>query len=110
METRRRELRVMLRQDKVGHADVLGWLEEMERDGRGVSGLQAEVIAVLASHAKAVRKAGPVARRGSRAGNAPALVTKEDRAAMDEQGERLGASADAGCEDPLEMAARRLEF
>lgn len=62
---RRRELRVRLRSDRVGHAAVIDWLDAMERDGRGVAGLQARVIEVLSEYL-ASQTVGPPVIRPSR--------------------------------------------
>ena len=48
MKVRQRELRIRLRSDRVGHGPVMDWLDALERDGRGVAGLQVRVIEALA--------------------------------------------------------------
>jgi len=111
MTARKRELRLILRPDKVGHREVIEWLDELQRDGRGVSGLQAEVVKALASHVHAARKTAPSALRGARAAVAQTRpVTTKPPAQQRDTGESVGEPEGAHYSDPLEMAASRLEF
>lgn len=111
MTARRRELRLILRPDKVGHPEVIEWLDELERDGRGVSGLQAEVVKALANHVHAARKTTPSTLRGASSTVAQTRpVTKKPPAQQRGAGENVAEPEGERCSDPLEMAASRLEF
>jgi hypothetical protein len=90
MGVTRREFRVRLRSDRVGHQAVMDWLDEMERNGRGIAGLQEQIIAALAEHAK------------HRTDSPRADASAERRI---ETPRTAGPTA-----DPLLIAAQRLEF
>ena len=112
MRARKRELRVILRPERVGHAEVISWLESLARDGRGVSGLQEEVVAVLATHVKTLRtatavKAVPAAPSRKAVQQ---LVTRPGGKGRADAGTGQGAGVGQCGETALEMAAARLEF
>lgn len=109
MSLRRRELRVRLRSDRVGHAAVIEWLDTMERDGRGVAGLQARVIEVLSQYL------------GGEPAVPPAQPPRTDPAPITEPAarpvQRSGRSAvvalkarEEPADDPLTLATERLRF
>ena len=102
MTTRRREFRVRLRSDRVGHEAVMNWLDELERDGRGVAGLQEHLIAVLAAHIEAIGHA-PESPRRSAARTVKVVRPTRPR-------EPMAAKTPVETPDPLQIAAQRLEF
>lgn len=102
MTTRRREFRVRLRSDRVGHEAVMNWLDELERDGRGVAGLQEQLIAVLAAYVEAMGDATEPPRRSQAR---TVQVVRPTR-----QREPMAAKPTVETPDPLQLAAQRLEF
>jgi hypothetical protein len=104
MAIRRREFRVRLRSDRVGHEAVMNWLDEFERNDRGVAGLQDQVIAILAAHVEGIRSApAPASPRRLPAAVVPAAPSPRRAEA------RAPKTAVEGL-DPLKLAAQRLEF
>jgi hypothetical protein len=103
MGVTRRELRVRLRSDRVGHQEVMDWLDAMDRNEKGVEKLTERIVAVLVAHAR---------------NGATSLTTPEKMAERRvkttrptppvEVSEQTGAVATPV--DPLRIAAARMEF
>jgi hypothetical protein len=102
MNIRRREFRVRLRSDRVGHDAVMNWLDALERNDRGVAGLQDHVIAVLAAHVEAMGHAAASPRRSPKASLQVAPPPR--------QRDSVVATTAVERPDPLQIATERLNF
>lgn len=117
---RQRQLRLRLREDRIGHPEIMDWLESLEKDSRGAKDLNDQVISALGrairrprkrsqSTAKTLPVASSRANGGGRQGAEERPETMPGRPATGLEKRKDTFNKESG-QDPLAIAASRMDF